>query len=59
MRSQEEDNRKQHFIAEMANINSGTAEKDLIKMLIHFREKVLMYGSLEKTKLRDRTTRSV
>lgn len=39
MRSQEEDNRKQHFIAEMANINSGTAEKDLIKMLIHFREK--------------------
>lgn len=39
MRSQEEDNRKQHFIAEMANINSGTAEKDLIKMLKHFREK--------------------
>lgn len=39
MLSQEEDNRKQLFIPEMANINSGTAEKDLTKMLIHFREK--------------------
>lgn len=39
MLSQEEDNRKQLFIAEMDNINSGTAEKVLIKMLIHFRVK--------------------
>lgn len=39
MLSQEEDDRKQLFITEMANINSGTAEKDLTKMLIHFREK--------------------
>lgn len=39
MLSQEEDNRKQLFMAEMGNINGGTAEKDLIKMLIHLREK--------------------
>lgn len=39
MFSQEEDNRKQLFMAEMGNIKSGSAEKDLIKMLIHFREK--------------------
>lgn len=59
MFSQEEDNRKQLFMAEMGNIKSGSAEKDLIKMLIHFREKVLTYGSLEKTKLRAGTTRSI
>lgn len=34
-----QDNRKQLFIAEVGNINSGIAEKDLVKMLIHLRER--------------------
>lgn len=43
MLSQEEDNRKQRFIAEIGNTNSGTAEKGLIKMLIHFMGKEFSY----------------
>lgn len=60
MLSQEEYNRKQVFIAEIGNINSGTAEKGLIKMLIHFRKKEFLYMvALREQNLRDGTTRSV
>lgn len=50
MLSQEEDNRKKILITEMSNINSGKAEDDCIKILVLFREKDLMRGSLERTK---------
>lgn len=58
MLSQEEDNRKKLLITEMSNINSGKAEDDFIKILVLFREKDLMRGSLERTKT-DETTSSV
>lgn len=43
MLSQEEDNRKQFFIAGIGNI---TGEKDLIKIYVHFREE---FSCMKKT----------
>lgn len=57
MLSQVEDNRKQLVIPEMSNINSETAEKDLIKIWIHFREFSCM-ATLREQNI-DGTTRHV
>lgn len=57
MLSQAEDNRKQLVIPEMSNINSETAEKDLIKIWIHFREFSCM-ATLREQNI-DGTTRHV